>query len=81
MERHQIAEYLDQLRSSLLTSRRLALLILDEAEDHLRESAAAGVAARLTEAEAQQAAIASFGSSGRWSVRTRRRVTAPQSPP
>ncbi len=62
MERDQIAEYLDQLRSSLLTSRRRALLILDEAEDHLRESAAAGVAAGLTEAEAQQAAIASFGS-------------------
>jgi hypothetical protein len=62
MERDQIAEYLDQLRSRLLTSRRRAQLILDEAEDHLRESAAAGVAAGLTEAEAQQAAIASFGS-------------------
>lgn len=62
MERDQIAEYLEQLRSSLLTSRRRAQLILDEAEDHLRESAAAGVAAGLTEAEAQQAAIASFGS-------------------
>jgi hypothetical protein len=62
MERDQIAEYLDQLRSSLLTSRRRALLILDEAEDHLRESAAAGVAAGLTESEAQQAAVASFGS-------------------
>lgn len=62
MERDQIAEYLDQLRSSLITSRRRALLILDEAEDHLRESAAAGAAAGLTEAEAQQAAIASFGS-------------------
>lgn len=62
MERDQIAEYLDQLRSSLLTSRRRAQLILDEAEDHLRESAAAGVAAGRTEAEAQQAAVASFGS-------------------
>ena len=62
MERDQIAEYLDQLRSALLTSRRRAQLILDEAEDHLRESAAAGAAAGLTEAEAQQAAIASFGS-------------------
>jgi hypothetical protein len=38
MERDQIAEYLDQLRSSLLTSRRRAQLIGDEAEDHLRES-------------------------------------------
>jgi hypothetical protein len=62
MERDQIAEYLDQLRSGLLASRRRAQLILDEAEDHLRESAAAGMAAGLTEAEAQQAAIASFGS-------------------
>jgi vacuolar-type H+-ATPase subunit H len=62
MERDQIAEYLDQLRSSLLTSRRRAQLILDEAEDHLRESAAAGLAAGRTEAEAQRAAIASFGS-------------------
>ena len=62
MESDQIAEYLEQLRSSLLTSRRRAQLILDEAEDHLRESAAAGVAAGLTEAEAQHAAIASFGS-------------------
>jgi HAAS domain-containing protein len=62
MERDQIAEYLDQLRSGLLVSRRRAQLILDEAEDHLRESAAAGLAAGLTEAEAQQTAIASFGS-------------------
>jgi hypothetical protein len=62
MERDQITEYLGQLRSGLLTSRRRAQLILDEAEDHLRESAAAGLAAGLTEAEAQQAAIASFGS-------------------
>jgi hypothetical protein len=62
MERDQIAEYLDQLRSGLLVSRRRAQLILDEAEDHLRESAAAGVAAGRTEAEAQRAAIAGFGS-------------------
>ena len=62
MERDQIAEYLDQLRSRLLTSRRRVQLILDEAEDHLREAAAAGMAAGLTEAEAQRTAIASFGS-------------------
>jgi hypothetical protein len=62
MERDQIAEYLGQLWSGLLTSRRRAQLILDEAEDHLREAAAAGLAAGLTEAEAQRAAIASFGS-------------------
>jgi hypothetical protein len=62
MEHDQIAEYLDRLRSGLLASRGRTQLILDEAEDHLRESAAAGMAAGLTEAEAQQAAIASFGS-------------------
>jgi hypothetical protein len=37
-------------------------MILAEAEDHLRESAAAAVAAGQTETEAQQAAIAGFGS-------------------
>src|ERR1700722_9122178 len=62
MERDQIAEYRDRLRSGLLASRGRTQLILDEAEDHLRESAAAGMAAGLTEAEAQRAAIASFGS-------------------
>jgi hypothetical protein len=62
MERDLIEEYLAQLRAGLLTSPRQAQLILAEAEDHLRESAAAGLAAGQTEAEAQQAAIASFGS-------------------
>jgi hypothetical protein len=62
MERDLIEEYLSQLRSSLLTSPRQAQLILAEAEDHLRESVAAGLAAGETELEAQQAAIASFGS-------------------
>jgi hypothetical protein len=62
MEPDLIGDYLAQLRRSLLASRKRAQLILDEAEDHLRESAAAGVAAGFTEAEAQQAAIASFGS-------------------
>ena len=33
-----------------------------EAEDHLRETAAAGVAAGMTEIEAQEAAISAFGS-------------------
>ena len=62
MERDHIAEYLDQLRSSLLTSRRRAQLILDEAEDHLRESAAAArKAGHLSDAAAQQAAIDAFG--------------------
>jgi hypothetical protein len=62
MESDLIEEYLTQLRLSLLTSPRRAQLIRDEAEDHLRESAAAGQAAGLTEVEAQRAAIASFGS-------------------
>jgi HAAS domain-containing protein len=62
MERDLIEEYLAQLRAGLLTSPRQAQLILDEAEDHLRESVAAGLAAGQTELEAQQAAIASFGS-------------------
>ena len=62
MERDLIEEYLDQLRGSLLTSPKQAQLILDEAEDHLRESVSAGLAAGHTELKAQQAAIASFGS-------------------
>ena len=41
MERDLIGEYLTQLRARLLTSPRQAQLILDEAEDHLRESVAA----------------------------------------
>ena len=62
MERDLIEEYLTQLRARLLTSPRQAQLILDEAEDHLRESVAAGLAAGQTELQAQQAAITSFGS-------------------
>jgi hypothetical protein len=38
-----------------------AELILAEAEDHLRETAAAGLAIGMTEREAQEAAISSFG--------------------
>jgi hypothetical protein len=53
-------EYLDQLRASLRTPD--AGLILAEAEDHLRDAVAAGLAAGLTEFEAQHAAISSFGS-------------------
>jgi len=55
-----IARYLNQLRASLRTPE--ASRILAEAEDHLREATAAGLAAGLTEREAQQAAISSFGS-------------------
>ena len=39
----------------------LAELIAAETEDHLRETAAAGMAIGMTELEAQQAAISSFG--------------------
>jgi hypothetical protein len=55
-----LGQYLDQLRASLRTPD--ARLILAEAEDHLREAVAAGRAAGLTEREAQEAAISSFGS-------------------
>jgi hypothetical protein len=56
-----IAEYLDQLRAGLRAAPREAELILAEAEDHLRETAAAGVAIGMTERESQEAAISSFG--------------------
>ncbi len=55
-----IQEYLARLRASLHT--RDADLILAEAEDHLSETVAAGLAAGLTEREAQEAAISAFGS-------------------
>jgi hypothetical protein len=55
-----VQDYLAQLRAGLRT--RDADRILAEAEDHLRETVSAGLAAGLTETEAQQAAISSFGS-------------------
>lgn len=55
-----VQHYLAQLRASLRT--RDADRILTEAEDHLRETVAAGLAAGLTEREAQEAAISAFGS-------------------
>jgi len=54
-------EYLSQLRASLRTRPAETSRILAEAEDHLRESAAAGLRAGMTEAAAQQAAISAFG--------------------
>jgi hypothetical protein len=57
-----IGEYLGQLRAGLRVPSQEAGLILAEAEDHLRQTAAAGLAAGLTEREAQEAAISSFGS-------------------
>lgn len=55
-----VDEYLEQLRASLRTPQ--ASLILTEAEDHLLEAVAAGLAGGLTELEAREAAISSFGS-------------------
>jgi len=57
-----IEDYLDQLRASLPTRPTETSRILAEAQDHLRESIAAGLSAGLTEAEAQEAAISAFGS-------------------
>ena len=59
--RDPIEEYLDQLRAGLRTGPQEAELIVAEAEDHLRETAAAGLAIGMTEREAQEAAISSFG--------------------
>jgi len=59
--RDLIAGYLEELRAGLRVPPSEAELILAEAEDHLRETAAAGLAVGMTELEAQQAAISSFG--------------------
>jgi hypothetical protein len=56
-----IARYLAELRARLRTPPERAADILAEAEDHLRESMAAGEAAGMSEQEAQQAAISAFG--------------------
>jgi HAAS len=56
-----VEEYLRQLRASLRTRPEESSRILAEAEDHLRESVAAGLAAGLSETEAAEAAISSFG--------------------
>jgi len=55
-----MARYLDELRAKLRTPD--ADLVLAEAEDHLRESVAAGLAIGMSEREAQEAAISAFGS-------------------
>jgi hypothetical protein len=61
MPNDPLEEYLEQLRAGLRVPPREAELILAEAEDHLRETVAAGLSAGLTEREAQEAAISSFG--------------------
>jgi hypothetical protein len=56
-----VDEYLSRLRANLRTGPELTREILAEAEDHLRESVAAGLRAGMTELEAQEAAVAAFG--------------------
>ena len=56
-----IAGYLEELCAGLRVPADEAELIVAEAEDHLRETAAAGLAIGMTEPEAQEAAISSFG--------------------
>jgi hypothetical protein len=53
--------YLAELGSGLRVPSAELELILAEAEDHLRETAAAGLAVGMTELEAEEAAISSFG--------------------
>jgi hypothetical protein len=55
-----IEQYLTGLRARLRTPD--AALVLAEAEDHLRETAGAGLAIGMSEREAQEAAISAFGS-------------------
>jgi len=56
-----IAGYLEELCAGLRVPADEAELIVAEAEDHLRETAAAGLAIGMTELAAQEAAISSFG--------------------
>jgi hypothetical protein len=56
-----ISGYLAELGAGLRVPAAEAELILAEAEDHLCETAAAGMAVGMTELEAQRAAISSFG--------------------
>jgi hypothetical protein len=60
--RDLIGEYLNEPRASLRLAPEEAGHVVAEAEDHLCETTAAGLAARMTEREAQQAAISAFGS-------------------
>ena len=71
-----IEDYLDELYTRLRTSPRRARRVLAEAEDHLREFAAAGLAAGLSEQEAAKAAISGFGSAGAVARAHRRRLPA-----
>ena len=59
--RDLIEQYLSDLRARLELGSEEAGLVAAEAEDHLRETAACGLAAGMTEHEAQLAAISAFG--------------------
>lgn len=59
-----VEEYLDELYRKLRVRPREGRRVLAEAEDHLREAVADGLSAGLSEYEAKQAAISSFGSVG-----------------
>ncbi len=56
-----IGGYLAELRDGLWVPAAEAELIVAEAEDHLRETVAVGMATGMTELEAHQAAVSSFG--------------------
>jgi hypothetical protein len=60
--RDLIGEYLTELRGRLELAPADAELVVAEAEDHLRETAACGLAGGMTGQEAQLAAISAFGS-------------------
>jgi hypothetical protein len=60
--RDLIEGYLNELRTSLQLAPAEAGLVVAETEDHLRETAACGLAAGMTEHEAQLAAMSAFGS-------------------
>jgi hypothetical protein len=60
--RDLIEEYLTELRGRLELAAEEADLVVAEAEDHLRETEACGLATGITQHEAQQAAISAFGS-------------------
>ena len=57
-----VEQYLDELYARLRCAPRDARRILAEAEDHLREAVTDGLAAGLTQAEAEEQAVSSFGS-------------------
>jgi hypothetical protein len=60
--RDLIEEYLTELRGRLELAAEEAELVVTEAEDHLRETEACGLATGMTVREAQLAAISAFGS-------------------